>query len=157
MDPCFWKILKFWKGMGCQFRMVFSQCRRMDIPISEEMMVNEGLQEKPQSSTMPSFKDMLIGDKGQAQGAKVFGATHTVGFFEKPFESWLQDNLSSAASLQRSGMDWGMRFSIWCCLLWKLRCCMVFDAEFSEREGVLDRGYMLIAECERIFGFPGSD
>ncbi|KAK8512295.1 hypothetical protein V6N12_032018 [Hibiscus sabdariffa] len=76
----------------------------------------------------------------------VFGATHTVGFFEKPFESWLQDNLSSAASLQRSGMDWGMRFSIWCCLLWKLRCCMVFDAEFSEREGVLDRGYMLIAE-----------
>ncbi|KAK8538760.1 hypothetical protein V6N12_034468 [Hibiscus sabdariffa] len=33
---------------------------------------------------------------------------------------------------------------------------MVFDAEFSEREGVLTRGYRLIAECERIFGMPGS-
>ncbi|KAK8560390.1 hypothetical protein V6N13_082833 [Hibiscus sabdariffa] len=58
-----------------------------------------------------------------------------------------KDNLSSVSGLQRPGMDWGMRFSIWCWLLWKLRCCIVLDDEFSEREGVLDIGYRLIVEC----------
>ncbi|KAK8549769.1 hypothetical protein V6N13_073544 [Hibiscus sabdariffa] len=29
---------------------------------------------------------------------------------------------------------------------------MVFDVEFTERDGVLHRGLWLIAECERVFG-----
>ncbi|KAK8557047.1 hypothetical protein V6N13_075350 [Hibiscus sabdariffa] len=39
-----------------------------------------------------------------------------------------------------SSSNWGMRFAIWCWLLWKLRCSMIFDDDFSEREDLLHRG-----------------
>ncbi|KAK9017223.1 hypothetical protein V6N11_079705 [Hibiscus sabdariffa] len=51
-----------------------------------------------------------------------------------------------------SSSNWGMRFAIWCWLLWKLRCSMIFDDDFSEREDLLHRGLRLITECERVFG-----
>ncbi|KAK8621749.1 hypothetical protein V6N13_081182 [Hibiscus sabdariffa] len=49
-------------------------------------------------------------------------------------------------------MAWGVHFSIWCWLLWKLRCCRILDEEFLEREGIFEKGCRLIAECEHSFG-----
>ncbi|KAK8534756.1 hypothetical protein V6N12_057400 [Hibiscus sabdariffa] len=51
-----------------------------------------------------------------------------------------------------SRMAWGVHFSIWCWLLWKLRCCRILDEEFLEREGIFEKGCRLIAECEHSFG-----
>ncbi|KAK9006914.1 hypothetical protein V6N11_019244 [Hibiscus sabdariffa] len=45
-------------------------------------------------------------------------------------------------------MDWGMRLSIFCWLLWKERCRMVFYADHVDRDNVLARGQRLITECE---------
>ncbi|KAK9034259.1 hypothetical protein V6N11_050432 [Hibiscus sabdariffa] len=107
-----------------------------------------------------AYDYLVVGGHRQPQTLwlRVLGDAHTGGgFFEQPFEAWLQNNLSSIASWQRSGLDWGMCFSIWCWLLWKLRCSMVFDAEFSERDGVLNRVYRLIVECERMFRMTGSE
>ncbi|KAK8981341.1 hypothetical protein V6N11_060013 [Hibiscus sabdariffa] len=56
----------------------------------------------------------------------------------------------SAGPLNLSG-NWGMKFSIWCWLLWKECCSMVLDEEYSERDGVCDKGRRLIAECERTY------
>ncbi|KAK8560389.1 hypothetical protein V6N13_082832 [Hibiscus sabdariffa] len=70
------------------FQPVQKKGRRVDMSMNEEMMfVDEGLQERSQgggypismsgmgngvqSPAMPSFKDMLIGDKGKAHEAKV--------------------------------------------------------------------------------------
>ncbi|KAK8484557.1 hypothetical protein V6N11_028874 [Hibiscus sabdariffa] len=43
----------------------------------------------------------------------------------------------------------GMRFAIWCWLLWKLRCSMIFDDDFSEREDLLHRGAKVNYRMER--------
>ncbi|KAK9026722.1 hypothetical protein V6N11_039556 [Hibiscus sabdariffa] len=51
-----------------------------------------------------------------------------------------------------SSMNWGMKFLIWCWLLWKLCCCMVFDVDFLERERVFEKGCRLSVECECTFG-----
>ncbi|KAK8588192.1 hypothetical protein V6N12_022648 [Hibiscus sabdariffa] len=37
-------------------------------------------------------------------------------------------------------------------LLWKRRCCLLFDADFSEREVVFEKGNRLCAESERMVG-----
>ncbi|KAK8486844.1 hypothetical protein V6N13_035175 [Hibiscus sabdariffa] len=91
--------------------------------------------------------------KARTLWTQVFGDAHIGGdFFEQSFDVWLQNNLSSSASWGGSVLDWGMQFSVWCWLLWKLRCSMVFDVEFTERDRVLHTGLRLIAECERVFG-----
>ncbi|KAK8545301.1 hypothetical protein V6N12_026137 [Hibiscus sabdariffa] len=73
-------------------------------------------------------------------------------FFTQPFELWLMNNLFLSTSWGGSSSNWGMRFAIWCWLLWKLRCSMIFDDDFSEREDLLHRELRLITECERVFG-----
>ncbi|KAK8593925.1 hypothetical protein V6N13_042522 [Hibiscus sabdariffa] len=82
----------------------------------------------------------------------VLDRAHAGEFFEKPFDAWLHDNLHSGSNMVSSSMNCGVRFSIWCWLLWKLRCCMVFDEDFSERVGVFEKGCRLSAESERTFG-----
>ncbi|KAK8696510.1 hypothetical protein V6N13_001644 [Hibiscus sabdariffa] len=47
--------------------------------------------------------------------------------------------------------DWGMCFSIYCWLLWKLRCNVIFYVDYVDRDGVLERGSRLIDECEEAF------
>ncbi|KAK8997321.1 hypothetical protein V6N11_020802 [Hibiscus sabdariffa] len=91
--------------------------------------------------------------KAQALWLQVLGAASIGGeFFTQPFELWLMNNLFLSTSWGGSGSNWGMRFAIWCWLLWKLRCSMIFDDDFSEREDLLHRGLRLIIECERVFG-----
>ncbi|KAK8997504.1 hypothetical protein V6N11_012063 [Hibiscus sabdariffa] len=91
--------------------------------------------------------------KAQALWLQVLGAASIGGeFFTQPFELWLMNNLFLSTSWGGSSSNWGMRFAIWCWLLWKLRCSMIFDDDFSEREDLLHRGLRLITECERVFG-----
>ncbi|KAK9015955.1 hypothetical protein V6N11_007042 [Hibiscus sabdariffa] len=44
-----------------------------------------------------------------------------------------------------------MWFSVFCWLLWKRRRSMVLDADFVERECVLDRGNRFIEECRAAY------
>ncbi|KAK9028711.1 hypothetical protein V6N11_025860 [Hibiscus sabdariffa] len=72
-------------------------------------------------------------------------------FFSMPFDVWLQDNLHGSSGGKTSNEDWSMRFSIYCWLLWKRRCSMIFDPDYIDRESVLDKGSKLILECETVF------
>ncbi|KAK8672754.1 hypothetical protein V6N13_111117 [Hibiscus sabdariffa] len=74
------------------------------------------------------------------------------GFFDKAFDVWLMDNLSYSSWFVGDRMEWGACFSIWCWLLWKLRCSRILDEDFFEWEGLYDKGCRLLAECEFTFG-----
>ncbi|KAK9008795.1 hypothetical protein V6N11_080273 [Hibiscus sabdariffa] len=67
------------------------------------------------------------------------------------FDEWLHGNItrSLVANVERG--EWGMRFSVFCWLLWKRRCSMVLDGDFVERESVLDRGNHFILECKAAY------
>ncbi|KAK8597848.1 hypothetical protein V6N13_095244 [Hibiscus sabdariffa] len=67
------------------------------------------------------------------------------------FDDWLHDNISGRLAEVGGRKDWAMEFSIFCWLLWKLRCNMVLDSEFVERESELDRGRRLMLECRAAF------
>ncbi|KAK9002467.1 hypothetical protein V6N11_025145 [Hibiscus sabdariffa] len=67
------------------------------------------------------------------------------------FDVWLHGNISGGLAEVGGRKDWAMEFSIYCWLLWKLRCSMVLDSDFVEHESVLDRGRRLILECKAEF------
>ncbi|KAK8594474.1 hypothetical protein V6N13_015396 [Hibiscus sabdariffa] len=85
------------------------------------------------------FRETLLGREAATQCATL------------SFEEWLHGNISGSLPTIVAGVDWGMQFSILCWLLWKLRCSMVLDAGYVQRESVLDRGKHLILECESAF------
>ncbi|KAK9042360.1 hypothetical protein V6N11_017437 [Hibiscus sabdariffa] len=68
-----------------------------------------------------------------------------------PFEAWLHGNINGSLVANAERGQWGMRFSIFCWLLWKLRCSMILDGEYVERESVLDRGTRFIMECKAVY------
>ncbi|KAK8632256.1 hypothetical protein V6N13_072651 [Hibiscus sabdariffa] len=68
-----------------------------------------------------------------------------------PFDDWLHGNFSGRLAAVAGRKDWGMEFSIYCWQLWKLRCSMILDGDFVERESVVDRGHRLILECKATF------
>ncbi|KAK9038062.1 hypothetical protein V6N11_022955 [Hibiscus sabdariffa] len=67
------------------------------------------------------------------------------------FEDWLHGNISGSLPAIIGRTDWDMEFAIYCWLLWKLRCSMVLDLSFVERESVWDRGRRLLVECQAVF------
>ncbi|KAK8516544.1 hypothetical protein V6N12_038784 [Hibiscus sabdariffa] len=73
------------------------------------------------------------------------------------FEDWLHDNISGRLPAIISRKDWGMEFAIYCWLLWKLRCSMVLDPSFVERESVWDRGRRFLVECQAVFAASVRD
>ncbi|KAK8983781.1 hypothetical protein V6N11_009566 [Hibiscus sabdariffa] len=73
------------------------------------------------------------------------------------FEEWLHGNISGRLPAIISRKDWGMEFAIYCWLLWKLRCSMVLDPSFVERESVWERGRRLLVECQAVFAAAVRD
>ncbi|KAK8562211.1 hypothetical protein V6N12_049258 [Hibiscus sabdariffa] len=74
--------------------------------------------------------------------------------FVAPFEDWFHDNINNGMSVGDGRAVWNVRFSIYCWLLWKLRCSKVLDADYVERESILDRGNRLIDTCALAFEAP---
>ncbi|KAK8669638.1 hypothetical protein V6N13_107063 [Hibiscus sabdariffa] len=72
-------------------------------------------------------------------------------FLSTPFDDWMVDNLRYSSNWDNLEFDWSIRFSIFCWLLWKTRCCELFDLDSVTRESILDRGNRLIAECNQVF------
>ncbi|KAK8526374.1 hypothetical protein V6N12_020846 [Hibiscus sabdariffa] len=72
-------------------------------------------------------------------------------FVTLPFEEWLYGNITGSLVAAAGEVDWGMKFSIFSWLLWKLRRDMVLDGDYVERESVLERCNRLILEFESIF------
>ncbi|KAK8693145.1 hypothetical protein V6N13_070739 [Hibiscus sabdariffa] len=68
-----------------------------------------------------------------------------------PFEEWLHGNITGRLVNGVARDEWGMRFSIYCWLLWKRRCSIVLDTEFIERESVLDWATRFIEDCNTAF------
>ncbi|KAK9029785.1 hypothetical protein V6N11_026887 [Hibiscus sabdariffa] len=69
-------------------------------------------------------------------------------FYELPYDVWLRCNLQGSGIMAGLSMDWRMQFSIYCWLLWKRRCSMIFDANHVDHDSVLAKGQHLISECE---------
>ncbi|KAK8649249.1 hypothetical protein V6N13_129982 [Hibiscus sabdariffa] len=67
------------------------------------------------------------------------------------FDDWLHGNISGRLAEVGGRKDWAMEFSIFCWLLWKLRCSMVLDSGFVECESVLDRGRRFMLDCRTAF------
>ncbi|KAK8651039.1 hypothetical protein V6N13_140657 [Hibiscus sabdariffa] len=65
-------------------------------------------------------------------------------FMTTPFDAWLIGNLQYRPHQELPDFDWGMRFSIYCWLLWKTRCCELLDLSYVMRESILDK-------CNQIF------
>ncbi|KAK8512435.1 hypothetical protein V6N12_075014 [Hibiscus sabdariffa] len=63
-----------------------------------------------------------------------------------PLDEWLHGNITGSLVAAVGGVDWGMRFSIFCWLLWKVMCSMVLDGDYVERESVFNQGNRLILE-----------
>ncbi|KAK8643792.1 hypothetical protein V6N13_013070 [Hibiscus sabdariffa] len=57
-------------------------------------------------------------------------------FFTQLFEEWLHGNITGMLVASDRRVDWGMKFFIYCWLLWKLRCRMVLDVDHVDREDV---------------------
>ncbi|KAL4384595.1 hypothetical protein GQ457_15G016670 [Hibiscus cannabinus] len=81
----------------------------------------------------------------------VLGQEVENGFDELSFDEWLHGNITGILIGDVEREEWGMRFSVYCWLLWKRRCNMVFDADFIERETVLDRGNRFIEDCKAAY------
>ncbi|KAK8985041.1 hypothetical protein V6N11_082658 [Hibiscus sabdariffa] len=78
-------------------------------------------------------------------------------FLAAPFDIWLLDNIQRSVRLDHPEFDWSMRFLIFCWLLWKHRCDILFDMNYSMHESILDRGNRLIIECNKAFSCTKSD
>ncbi|KAK9012817.1 hypothetical protein V6N11_040850 [Hibiscus sabdariffa] len=63
------------------------------------------------------------------------------------FDEWLHGNIIGSLVAAARGVDWGMRFAIFCWLLWKVRCSTVLDGDYVERESMLDRGNVDASFC----------
>ncbi|KAK8977930.1 hypothetical protein V6N11_059559 [Hibiscus sabdariffa] len=72
-----------------------------------------------------------------------------------PFKDWLHGNNTGRLVAAVGRKNWGVKFSIFCWLLWKLRCSMVLDGDFVERESVLNQGNCLMLECKAVFSASG--
>ncbi|KAK8612743.1 hypothetical protein V6N13_092852 [Hibiscus sabdariffa] len=72
-------------------------------------------------------------------------------FLATPFDAWFLGNLRFRSHQDHPDFDWCMRFSIFCWLLWKTRCCMLLDPSYVMHESILDRGNRLIEDCNKIF------
>ncbi|KAK8658618.1 hypothetical protein V6N13_036821 [Hibiscus sabdariffa] len=71
-------------------------------------------------------------------------------FYDLPYDDWLRVNLLGSGIMAGLSVDWSMHFSIYFWLLWKQRCCMIFDVDHVDRDSVLAKGQRLISECEVI-------
>ncbi|KAK9035066.1 hypothetical protein V6N11_077117 [Hibiscus sabdariffa] len=80
----------------------------------------------------------------------VLGREAAASLDSLPFEEWLHGNISCRLSVIINRADWDMEFAIYVWLLWKLRCSMVLDLSFVERDSVWDRGRRLFLECKAI-------
>ncbi|KAK8489699.1 hypothetical protein V6N11_024367 [Hibiscus sabdariffa] len=74
----------------------------------------------------------------------VLGHEVTASLNSLSFEDWLHGNISGRLPAIIGRPGWDMEFAIYCWLLWKLRCSMVLDSSFVERESVWDRGRRLL-------------
>ncbi|KAK8599942.1 hypothetical protein V6N12_049808 [Hibiscus sabdariffa] len=63
-----------------------------------------------------------------------------------PFDVWLHGNISGTLTMVDAEVDWSMQFSIFCWLLWKLRCSVVLDARYVQRESVLEQELWAICD-----------
>ncbi|GMI72547.1 hypothetical protein like AT5G42905 [Hibiscus trionum] len=65
-------------------------------------------------------------------------------FFAMGFEDWVQENLSTTATMQQGTSSWNILFAIICWLLWKDRCNKVFNS----RPG---GSYFVLLEASRLY------
>ncbi|KAL4354845.1 hypothetical protein GQ457_06G011460 [Hibiscus cannabinus] len=63
---------------------------------------------------------------------------------------WLRTNLFDVSSTV-GDEDWHVRFIITCWLLWKRRCCFVFESARGIGEDIIARGNVLVEEARRAF------
>ncbi|KAL4318195.1 hypothetical protein GQ457_18G013860 [Hibiscus cannabinus] len=70
-------------------------------------------------------------------------------FWTTPFDAWLLNNIKRSARPEQPDFDWSMQFSIFCWLLWKNRCRIVFDKKFAMHDSILDS--VLLAELWAIY------
>ncbi|KAL4271776.1 hypothetical protein GQ457_13G010260 [Hibiscus cannabinus] len=81
---------------------------------------------------------------------KIVSTTGRDRFFRVSFREWLQTNLFELFSTA-GAEDWHVRFIITCWLLWKRRCCFVFESARGAGEDIIARGNILVAEARRAF------
>ncbi|KAK9034590.1 hypothetical protein V6N11_050747 [Hibiscus sabdariffa] len=81
----------------------------------------------------------------------VLGQEIANGFDALPFDVWLHGNITGRLINEAERADWGMRFSVYCWLLWKRRCSLVLDVDFIERETVLDWSNRIIEDCKAVY------
>ncbi|KAK9009828.1 hypothetical protein V6N11_036352 [Hibiscus sabdariffa] len=89
-------------------------------------------------------------EKPKNFGGMYLGGEAAASLDSLPFEEWLHGNISCRLSAIINRADWDMEFVIYVWLLWKLRCSMVLDLSFVERDSVWDRGRRLFLECKAI-------
>ncbi|KAK8492715.1 hypothetical protein V6N11_004311 [Hibiscus sabdariffa] len=68
-----------------------------------------------------------------------------------PFDEWFKANLRVKPRSMTPPFDWSMRFSIYCWLLWKTRCCVILGGDQITRRDIVDKGKRLIEEYERVY------
>ncbi|KAK8624170.1 hypothetical protein V6N13_065523 [Hibiscus sabdariffa] len=61
-------------------------------------------------------------------------------FFTSPFDDWLKENIRVKSHPASTTVDWSVRFSIFCWLLWKARCSEILGDRRSARESIFVRG-----------------
>ncbi|KAL4273864.1 hypothetical protein GQ457_13G009600 [Hibiscus cannabinus] len=71
-------------------------------------------------------------------------------FFRVSHREWLRTNLFDASSTV-DDEDWHVRFIITCWLLWKRRCCFVFESESGVGGDIIAHGNVLVEEARRAF------
>ncbi|KAK8593044.1 hypothetical protein V6N12_045133 [Hibiscus sabdariffa] len=72
-------------------------------------------------------------------------------FFSLPFDEWFDANVNKRLSGGDGGVDWGVRFSIYCWLLWKSCCSRMLDVDYEEQGSILERRNRLVVECGAAF------
>ncbi|KAL4319432.1 hypothetical protein GQ457_18G015740 [Hibiscus cannabinus] len=71
-------------------------------------------------------------------------------FFRVAHREWLRTNLFDVSSTV-GDEDWHVRFIITCWLLWKRRCCFVFESVRGGGEDIIARGNVLVEEARTSF------
>ncbi|KAL4383219.1 hypothetical protein GQ457_15G014810 [Hibiscus cannabinus] len=72
-------------------------------------------------------------------------------FLNRPFITWLRENMFYQQSNQLLAESWSCRFAIVCWLLWKEMCNAIFNPNESNREDSLICGSKLMDECMHAF------
>ncbi|KAK8579612.1 hypothetical protein V6N12_069926 [Hibiscus sabdariffa] len=67
-------------------------------------------------------------------------------FLSSPFDSCLRHNLLVETGNVLQGVPWNCRFAIFCWLLWKRRCAVIFYSDFIRHDDILMQGDRLVVE-----------